>query len=61
LWEASLRLRAHDGVGAGDNDGRFLRQVVEKESKNKKKPQIPKTKKQINKTNEKRKANKMPL
>jgi hypothetical protein len=31
LREASLRLRSHDGVGAGDNDGRFLRQVVEKE------------------------------
>jgi hypothetical protein len=31
LQEASLRLRAHDGVGVGDHDGRFLRQVVEKE------------------------------
>jgi hypothetical protein len=61
LREASLHFRAHDGVGAGDNDGRFLRQVVEKESENKKKPQIPENEKQIDKTNEKRKANKIPL
>jgi hypothetical protein len=60
LREASLRLRAHDGVGAGDDDGRFLRQVVEKESE-KQKPQIPENEKQIDKTNKKRKANKMPL
>jgi hypothetical protein len=45
LREASLRLRAHDGVGADDNDGRFLRQVVEKESeKQEKNPKSPKTK-----------------
>jgi hypothetical protein len=59
LREASLHLRAHDGVGASDDDGRFLRQEVETESE--KKPQIPKNKKQIDKTNKKRKANKMPL
>jgi hypothetical protein len=35
---ASLRLKAHDGVGAGDDDGRFLRQVVEKESEKQKTP-----------------------
>jgi hypothetical protein len=29
LWEASLRLRAHGRVGASDDGGRFLRQVVE--------------------------------
>jgi hypothetical protein len=47
LWEASLRLRAHDGVGAGDEDGQFLKQVVE-EIVGKQKPQIPKNqKKQI--------------
>jgi hypothetical protein len=61
LREASLSLRAHDGVGIGDNDGRLLRQVVEKELENKKKPQIPENEKQIDKRNEKRKANKMPL
>jgi hypothetical protein len=61
LREASLRLRAHDGVGASDDRGRFLRQEVETESKKHKKPQIPKNEKQIDKTNEKRKANKMPL
>jgi hypothetical protein len=44
LREASPRLRAHDGVGADDDDGRFLRQVVEKESENKKNPKSPKTK-----------------
>jgi hypothetical protein len=45
LREASLRLRAHDGVGTGDNDGRFLRQVIEKESKKQEKnPKSPKTK-----------------
>jgi hypothetical protein len=60
LREASLRLRAHDGVSAGDDDGQFLRQVVEKESENKK-PQIPKNEKEIDKTNKKSKANKMPL
>jgi hypothetical protein len=60
LREASVRLRSHDGVGAGDDNGRFLRQVVEKESENKK-PQIPENKKQIDKTNERRKVNKMPL
>jgi hypothetical protein len=60
LRDASLCLRAHDGVGASDDDGRFLRQVVEKESKKQKTPN-PKNEKQINKTNEKRKANKMPL
>jgi hypothetical protein len=60
LREASLCLRAHDGVGAGVDDGRFLRQEVETESE-KQKPQIPENKKQIDKTNEKRKANKMPL
>jgi hypothetical protein len=59
LREASLRLGAHDGVGAGNDAGRFLRQVVEKESENKK-PQILKNEKQIDKTN-KKKANKMPL
>jgi hypothetical protein len=58
--EASLRLRAHDGVGTGDNIGRFLRQVVE-ERVVKQKTQIPENKKQIDKTNEKKKANKMPL
>jgi hypothetical protein len=61
LREASLRLRAHDGVGAGDDCGRFLRQEVETESKKHKKPQIPENEKQIDKTNKKRKANKMPL
>jgi hypothetical protein len=39
-----MRLRAHDAVSASDDDGRFLRQVVEKESENKK-PQIPKIEK----------------
>jgi hypothetical protein len=34
---------------------------LKKSQKNKKKPQIPENKKQIDKTNEKRKANKMPL
>jgi hypothetical protein len=48
LREASLRLR-------------FLRQEVEIESEKHKKPQIPENEKQIDKTNEKRKANKMPL
>jgi hypothetical protein len=61
LREASLRLRAHDGVGAGDNDGRFLRQVVEKGSEKLEKTQIRENEKQIDKTNKKRKANKMPL
>jgi hypothetical protein len=37
-----------------------LRQVVEKRV-GKQKPQIPENEKQIDKTNEKRKANKMPL
>jgi hypothetical protein len=50
---ASLRLKAHDGVGAGDDDGRFLRQVVEKESEKQKNPKSRKTKRQIDKTNEK--------
>jgi hypothetical protein len=54
-------LRRINRVGTSDNDGRFLRQVVEKESKNKKNPQIPKNEKQIDKTNKKRKANKMPM
>jgi hypothetical protein len=58
LWEASLRLRAHGGVGAGDDDCRFLKQVVE-ERVGKQKPQIPKNEKQNDKT--KKKANKMPL
>jgi hypothetical protein len=39
------------------DDGRFLRQEVETESEKHKKPQIPKNKKQIDKTNKKRKAN----
>jgi hypothetical protein len=60
LREASLRLRAHDGVGADDDDGRFLRQVVEKESEKQKTPN-PRKQKKIDKTNKKRKANKMPL
>jgi hypothetical protein len=60
LREASLRLKAHDGVGAGDDCGRFLRQEIETESENTKNPKSPKTKnKSI--TNEKRKANKMPM
>jgi hypothetical protein len=59
LREASLRLRAHDGVGTGDGDGRFLRQVVEERVRKQKTPN-PKNKKQIDKTNEKRKVNKMP-
>jgi hypothetical protein len=41
---ASLRLRAHDGVGTRDDDGRFLRQVVEKESEKPKNPTSPKMK-----------------
>jgi hypothetical protein len=49
---ASLHPRAHDEVGAGDDIGRFLRQVVE-ERVGKQKPQIPKNEKQIDKTNEK--------
>jgi hypothetical protein len=61
LREASLRLRAHDGVGTDDDCGRFPRQEVEIESEKHKKPQIPENEKQIDKTNEKRKANKMPL
>jgi hypothetical protein len=56
-----MRLRAHDRVGAGDNCGRFLRQEVETESKKHKKTQIPENGKQIDKTKEKRRANKMPL
>jgi hypothetical protein len=48
LWEASLRLRAHGGVGTGDDDGRLLRQVVEERVGNKK-PKIPENKKQIDK------------
>jgi hypothetical protein len=60
LWEASLRPRAHGGVGASDDGGRFLRQVVE-EIVGKQKTQIPKNEKQIDKTNEKRKANNMPM
>jgi hypothetical protein len=60
LWEASLRLRAHSGVDAGDDDGRFLRQVVE-EIVGKQKTPNPRKREQINKTNEKEKANKMPL
>jgi hypothetical protein len=45
LREASLRLRAHDGVGAGDDYRRFLRQEIETESeKHKKNPKSPKTK-----------------
>jgi hypothetical protein len=61
LREASLHLRAHDGVGAGDDCGRFLRQEIETELEKHKKPQIPKNEKQIDKRNEKRKVNKMPL
>jgi hypothetical protein len=61
LREASLRLRDHDGVGAGDDNGRFLRQVVEERVEKQKKTQIPENEKQIDKTNKKRKANKMPL
>jgi hypothetical protein len=38
LREASLHLRAHDGVSTGDEDGRFLRQVVEKEAEKEKTP-----------------------
>jgi hypothetical protein len=56
LWEAFLRLRAHGGVSIGDDDGRFLRQAVEETVGKQKKPQIPENKKQINKTNEKRKG-----
>jgi 16S rRNA U1498 N3-methylase RsmE len=57
LREASLRLRAHDRVGAGDGDGRFLRQEVETESeKHKKKTQIPENEKQIDKTNKTKKG-----
>jgi hypothetical protein len=56
LREASLRLRAHDGVGTGDGDGRFLRQVVEERVRKQKTPNAQKQK-----TNEKRKENKMPL
>jgi hypothetical protein len=41
LREASLRVRAHDGVGTGDNDGRFLRQVIEKESEKQEKTPNP--------------------
>jgi hypothetical protein len=59
LRGASLRLRAHDGVGAGDNDGRFLRQIVEKESE--KNPKSPKMKNKSIKQMKKRKANKMHL
>jgi hypothetical protein len=61
LREASLHLRAHDGVGAGDDNGQFLKQVVEKESEKQKNPKSPKNEKQIDKTNEKTKANKMLL
>jgi hypothetical protein len=61
LWEASLRLRAHGGVGTGDDDGRFLRQVVEETVGKQKNPQIPENEKQIDKANKKEKANKMPL
>jgi hypothetical protein len=38
LREASLRLRAHDRVGTGNDEGRFLRQVVEKEKEKQKTP-----------------------
>jgi hypothetical protein len=61
LREASLRLRAHYRVGAGDDDGRFLRQEVETESEKQKNPKSPKTKNKSIKQTEKRKANKMPL
>jgi hypothetical protein len=57
LREASLRRRAHDGVGASDNCGRFLRQEVETESAKHKNPQIPENEKQI----DKKKTNKMPM
>jgi hypothetical protein len=60
LREAFLHLRAHDGVGAGNNDGQFPRQVVE-ERVGKQKTPNPQNEKQVNKTNEKRKVNKMPL
>jgi hypothetical protein len=60
LWENSQRLRAHGGVGAGDDDCRFLRQVVEERVG--KKPQIPENEKHIDKTKrKKKKVNKMPL
>jgi hypothetical protein len=42
--EASLRLRAHDRVSAGDDIGRFLRQVVEERVGKQKNPKSSKTK-----------------
>jgi hypothetical protein len=54
-WEASQRLRAHGRAGVGDDDCRFLRQVIEEELENKK-PQIPENDKQIDKIKEKRKS-----
>jgi hypothetical protein len=61
LWEASLRLRAHGGVSAGDDDGRFLRQAVEETVGKQKKPKSPKMRNKSIKQTKKEKANKMPL
>jgi hypothetical protein len=61
LWEASLRLRAHGGVIAGDDDGRFLRQVVEEIVGKQKTPNLRKQENKSIKQTKKEKANKMPL
>jgi hypothetical protein len=44
-WEASQCLRTHDGVGVGDDNCRFMRQVVEERVGKTKNPQIPENKK----------------
>jgi hypothetical protein len=47
LWEASLGLRAHGGVSASDDDGRFLRQVAEEIVGKQKNPKSPKTRNKL--------------
>jgi hypothetical protein len=53
-WEASQRLRAHDRVG--DNDCRFLRQVVEERVGKQKTPNPRKMRNKSIKQNKKRKG-----